>query len=114
MTVTPLYPATAGNPAGGGLVEFTPGARANWHSHPAGQTLVVTAGVGWVQQESKDRIVIRAGDVVTIPPGVKHWHGASAANSMTHIAITPAVDGKNADWMEPVSDAQFDAEGAAR
>lgn len=93
--------------ASGGLVEFTPGARSNWHTHPAGQTLIVTSGTGWVQQEGGEKIEIKPGDVIWTPPGVKHWHGATSKNSMIHIAVTPSVDGKNVDWLEPVTDAQY-------
>src|SRR6516164_2387951 len=88
-------------------VTFEPGARSAWHSHPLGQTLIVTAGVGWVQQEGGPVEEIRPGDVVWIPPGVKHWHGAAATTGMTHIAITESLDGKNSEWMEKVSDEQY-------
>jgi 4-carboxymuconolactone decarboxylase len=90
-----------------GLVSFPPGARTHWHSHPLGQTLVVTAGVGRIQREGGPIQEIRAGDVARIPPGVKHWHGASADSGMSHIAIQEAHEGKTADWMEPVSDDQY-------
>lgn len=90
-----------------GVVTFQPGARTAWHTHPLGQILIVTAGIGWVQQWGGPREEIRKGDVVWIPPGVKHWHGATATTSMTHIAITDSLDGKNADWLEKVSDAQY-------
>ncbi len=95
-----------------GLVSFPPGARTNWHSHPLGQTLVVTAGVGRIQREGGPIQEIRAGDVARIPPGVKHWHGASAEAGMSHIAIQEADEGKTADWMEPVSDAQYKSDQA--
>ena len=95
-----------------GLVSFPPGARTNWHSHPLGQTLVVTAGVGRIQREGGPIQEIRAGDVARIPPGVKHWHGASAEAGMSHIAIQEAHEGKTADWMEPVSDDQYQARQA--
>ena len=88
-------------------VTFNPGARSNWHTHPLGQTLIVTQGVGWVQQEGGEKIEIKPGDVVWTPPGVKHWHGGSAENAMTHIAIQEAKDGENVVWMEPVSDEQY-------
>jgi quercetin dioxygenase-like cupin family protein len=107
VTVTPLYNATSENPAGAGYVEFTPGARSFWHSHPAGQTIVVVSGSGWVQQEGGEKIALKPGDVVVTPPGVKHWHGASADNSMSHITAQPAKDGKVVDWLEPVSDEQY-------
>ncbi|TBW39916.1 cupin domain-containing protein [Azotobacter chroococcum] len=92
---------------GGGIVTFEPGARTAWHTHPLGQTLIVTAGVGLVQQEGASVQEIKPGDVVWIPPGVKHWHGATAATGMTHIAIAESLDGKAADWLEKVSDEQY-------
>lgn len=107
VTVTPLFAPTEDTNVGAGLVEFTPGARSHWHTHSAGQTLVVMSGVGWVQEEGGDKIAIKPGDVITTPKGVKHWHGASAASGMSHIAITPVLGGKNVEWLEPVSDAQY-------
>lgn len=92
-----------------GLVTFPPSGRTHWHSHPLGQTLVVTAGVGRVQREGGPIQEIRVGDVVRIPPHVKHWHGAATDSSMTHIAIQEADEGKTADWLEPVSDAQYES-----
>ncbi|TKD32627.1 (R)-mandelonitrile lyase [Azotobacter chroococcum] len=92
---------------GGGIVTFEPGARTAWHTHPLGQTLIVTAGVGLVQQEGASVQEIKPGDVVWIPPDVKHWHGATAATGMTHIAIAESLDGKAADWLEKVSDEQY-------
>src|SRR5215204_769577 len=95
--------------ASGGSVTFEPGARTAWHSHPAGQILIVTAGTGRVQRWG-DRIEeIRTGDVVRIPPGQKHWHGAAPQASMTHIAITEPRDGTNVRWMEKVTDEQYNA-----
>ncbi|QOY23948.1 cupin domain-containing protein [Xanthomonas citri] len=95
---------------GGATVTFEPGARTAWHTHPLGQTLIVTAGQGWVQQWGQPRQQIRPGDTVWIAPGVKHWHGASAGAAMTHIAIAEAVDGSPVTWMEKVSDAQYENE----
>jgi len=92
---------------GGAFVTFEPGARTAWHTHPLGQTLIVTAGCGWVQTEGGPREEIHPGDVVWFPPGVKHWHGATATIGMTHIAIAEALDGKTVDWMEKVSDEQY-------
>ncbi|MQB41794.1 cupin domain-containing protein [Rhizobium sp. ICMP 5592] len=92
---------------GGGIVTFEPGARSAWHSHPLGQTLIVTAGVGLVQYWGGPIQDIKPGDVVWIPPDVKHWHGATAITGMTHIAIAEALDGKSVDWMEQVSDEQY-------
>jgi len=91
------------------LVTFEPGARTAWHMHPLGQRLIVTAGAGWVQQWGGPVQVIRPGDVVRIPPGQKHWHGATATTGMTHIAIQEQRDGKTVDWMEKVSDEQYSA-----
>ncbi|WP_238123853.1 MULTISPECIES: (R)-mandelonitrile lyase [unclassified Xanthobacter] len=107
VTVTPLFAASDLSNAGGGLVEFAPGARTVWHIHPAGQTLIITSGLGWVQEEGGERIHVKAGDVVQFPPNVRHWHGASATNSMAHIAITPTAGGTNVEWLEPVTDADY-------
>ena len=92
-------------------VTFEPGARTAWHTHPLGQTLVVTAGVGWTQCEGGPIVEIRAGDVIWCPPGHRHWHGATATTAMTHIAIQEALDGRVVEWMEHVTDAQYLAGG---
>lgn len=105
--ISPLYPPTDITRATTGLVNFAPGARTVWHTHPAGQMLIVTSGQGWVQEEGRERRVINPGDVVWIAAGVKHWHGATAASPMAHIAVTYMQDGKNVDWLEPVADAQY-------
>ena len=89
------------------LVTFEPGARTAWHTHPLGQTLVVTAGMGWTQREGGPVEEIRPGDVVWFPPGEKHWHGATATTAMSHIAIQEKLDGSPVDWMEQVSEAQY-------
>jgi 4-carboxymuconolactone decarboxylase len=108
--VEPLIQVTEPSPLSAGRVTFAPGARTNWHSHPLGQTLIVTAGAGWVQQEGGEKQEIRVGDVVWTPPGVKHWHGATATDRMTHIALAEQQpDGKRVEWMEKVSDAQYNA-----
>lgn len=91
----------------GATVTFEPGARTAWHTHPLGQTLIVTAGVGLVQHEGGSIQEIRPGDIAWIPPGVKHWHGASPTVGMSHIAFSEALDGKSVDWMEKVSDEQY-------
>ena len=91
----------------GALVTFEPGARTAWHSHPLGQTLIVTAGLGLVQRWGGPVEEIRPGDVVWIAPGEKHWHGASPTTAMSHIAIVEHKDGKSADWMEKVSDEEY-------
>ncbi|MCC6177207.1 MAG: cupin domain-containing protein [Chloroflexi bacterium] len=105
--VSPLYAPNESTTSSGGLVTFEPGARSVWHTHPGGQILIVTAGTGWVQEEGGQKIEIKPGDVIWTPPGVKHWHGASATNGMSHIAITNAVDGRAVDWLEQVSDEQY-------
>ena len=92
---------------GGGIVTFEPGARTAWHTHPLGQTLIVTSGAGWVQREGGPVEEIRPGDVVWIPPGVRHWHGATATTAMSHVAIAEALAGKSVDWMEQVSEEQY-------
>jgi quercetin dioxygenase-like cupin family protein len=91
----------------GGTVIFEPGARTAWHTHPLGQTLIVMSGIGLVQHWGGAVQDIRPGDIVWIPPGVKHWHGAAATTAMTHIAITKTLDGKTVEWMEHVSDEQY-------
>jgi quercetin dioxygenase-like cupin family protein len=88
-------------------VSFEPGARTNWHTHPLGQTLYVIAGVGRVQTKGGPMREIRPGDVVWIPAGEKHWHGGSPTTAMTHLAMQEALDGETADWMEPVTDAEY-------
>ena len=90
-------------------VTFEPGARSAWHTHPAGQRLIVTSGVGLTQQEGKPVQVIRAGDVISCPADVKHWHGAAPGSAMTHLAITGMVDGKSVNWKELVTDEQYHA-----
>jgi 4-carboxymuconolactone decarboxylase len=92
---------------GGGIVTFEPGARTAWHTHPLGQTLIVTFGQGWVQVEGSPKQEIRPGDIIWFAPGEKHWHGATATTAMTHIAIAEALDGKSVDWMDHVSDEQY-------
>src|SRR4051794_1552128 len=98
---------------GGAIVTFEPGARTAWHTHPLGQTLIVTFGCGWVQREGGPVEAIRPGDVVWFEPGEKHWHGATATTAMTHIAIAESLDGKTVDWMEQVSDEQYQAGSTA-
>ena len=95
---------------GGAIVTFEPGARTAWHTHPLGQTLIVTSGCGWVQSEGGPKVEIRAGDVVWCPPKERHWHGATPTTAMSHIAIQEALDGKVVEWMEKVSDEQYAAE----
>jgi len=108
VRVDPLFPKPNGpTHATGSYVTFEPGARTAWHTHPVGQTLVVTAGVGRVQRWGDPVQEIRPGDVVWIPPGQKHWHGAAPTTAMTHMAITELSGGKAVDWLEKVSDTQY-------
>ncbi len=103
----PLFDAVAPSRTSAGLVTFDAGARSAWHTHPLGQTLIVTAGKGWAQQEGGARVEINPGDVIWTPPGVKHWHGATATTGMSHVAIQEALDGKRVEWLEKVSDEQY-------
>jgi len=109
VRIDPLFAAPAPARVSGASVTFEPGARTAWHTHPLGQTLIVTYGLGRVQREGGPIEDIRPGDVVWFPPGEKHWHGASPTTAMTHIAIAEAQDGKVVDWLEKVSDAQYGA-----
>ncbi|WP_175946126.1 (R)-mandelonitrile lyase [Burkholderia pyrrocinia] len=95
---------------GGATVTFEPGARTAWHTHPLGQTLLVTAGVGWVQLAGGPVETIRPGDIVWIAPGEKHWHGATASTAMTHVAIAESQNGSPVSWMEKVADKQYHAD----
>ena len=110
VRVDPLFPATGENNASGAYVTFEPGARSAWHTHPAGQRLVVTSGVGLTQEWGKPVQEIHPGDVIVCPPGVKHWHGATATSRMTHLAVTGSVEGKSVQWLEKVTDAQYSAQ----
>ncbi len=103
----PLVSAEAPGRVMTGMVSFEPCSRTDWHTHPLGQILIVTAGCGWVQSWGNDKHVIRPGDVVWTPPEEKHWHGATSSTAMTHIAITEALDGKAVEWMEKVTDEQY-------
>ena len=105
-----LIDAPAPARVAGSSVTFEPGARTVWHTHPLGQTLIVTAGCGRVQRWGGPVEEIRPGDVVWISPGEKHWHGAAATTGMTHFAVQEKLDGKMVDWLEPVSDAQYEGE----
>jgi quercetin dioxygenase-like cupin family protein len=107
VRIDPLFQAPEPARAVGASVTFEPGARTAWHTHPLGQTLIVTAGCGWVQREGGPVEEIRPGDVVWFPPGEKHWHGATATTAMTHIAVHEQLDGKTVDWMEQVSDGHY-------
>lgn len=109
VRVDPLFSPQAPARTSGALVTFEPGARTAWHTHPFGQTLIVTAGVGRVQRLGGPIEEIRPGDVVWFPPGEKHWHGAAAITALSHIAIQEAQDGRAVDWMEHVTDEQYGA-----
>jgi quercetin dioxygenase-like cupin family protein len=107
VRIDPLFQAPDPARVGGGSVTFEPGARTAWHTHPLGQTLTITSGLGWVQREGGSIEEVRPGDVVWFPPGLKHWHGSTPTTAMTHIAIQESLNGKNVDWMEKVSDEQY-------
>lgn len=101
------FQATEPAKVGGATVTFEPGARTAWHTHPLGQTLIVTQGRGWLQEWGKVAEPLNAGDIAWIEPGVKHWHGASAETAMTHIAIAESVNGSPVEWLEKVTDEQY-------
>jgi len=107
VRIDPLLATSGAARATGSTVTFEPGARTAWHTHPLGQTLIVTFGCGWAQREGGPIEEIRPGDVVWFAPGEKHWHGASATAAMSHIAIAEALDGKAVEWLEQVSDEQY-------
>jgi quercetin dioxygenase-like cupin family protein len=109
VRVDPLFQAPDPARVAGASVTFQPGARTAWHTHPLGQTLIVTAGSGLAQRWGGPMEVIRPGDVIWFSPGEKHWHGAGATTTMTHIAVQERLDGKVVDWMEKVSDEQYEA-----
>ena len=107
VRIDPLFQAPGPAVFGGSAVTFEPGARSNWHTHPCGQTLIVTAGLGWTQCWGEEKVEIRPGDVVTCPPDKKHWHGATDNTAVTHIAIQESKNGKNVEWLEKVTDEQY-------
>jgi len=107
VRIDPLFPAEAPARTAGNAVTFEPGARTAWHTHPLGQVLIVTFGLGWVQRQGGPIEDIRAGDVVRIEPGERHWHGASPTTAMQHVAIQEALDGKAVEWQEKVTDAEY-------
>jgi quercetin dioxygenase-like cupin family protein len=109
VRIDPLFQAPAPARVQGASVTFEPGARTAWHTHPLGQTLVVTSGFGWTQRWGGQIEEIRPGDVVWFAPGEKHWHGATATTAVTHIAVQEQLEGKVVDWMEQVSDEQYRA-----
>jgi quercetin dioxygenase-like cupin family protein len=107
VRIDPLFDPPEPARTFGALVTFEPGARTAWHTHPLGQTLIVTSGCGWTQCWGEPKEEIRPGDVIWCPPGKKHWHGATATTAMSHIAIVEKLNGKAVDWMEKVSDEQY-------
>ena len=107
VRIDPLFPVQAPARAAGNSVTFEPGARTAWHTHPLGQTLIVTAGAGRVQREGGPIEEIHPGDVVWFEPGEKHWHGAAPKTAMTHIAVQESLEGKAVEWLEHVSDEQY-------
>ena len=107
VRIDPLFDANDARRAAAAMVTFEPGARTAWHTHPLGQTLIVTSGCGWVQREGATVEEIRPGDVVWFEPNEKHWHGATITNGMTHIAIQENLNGKVVEWMEKVTDEQY-------
>lgn len=107
VRIDPLFAANEARRGAAASVTFEPGARTAWHTHPLGQTLIITAGCGWVQKEGGRVEEVHPGDVVWFAPAEKHWHGATATNAMTHIAIQENLNGKVVDWMEKVSDEQY-------
>jgi len=109
VRIDPLFSPPGPARVAGALVTFEPGARTAWHTHPLGQTLIVTAGCGWAQREGGPIEEIRPGDVILFSPSEKHWHGAKPATAMTHIAIQERLDRKAVEWMEKVSDEQYRA-----
>ena len=107
VRIDPLHVAAEPARVSCAYVTFEPGARSAWHTHPLGQTLIVTAGCGWTQCAGGPIVEIRAGDVIWCPPGHKHWHGATPTTAMTHIAIQESLDGKNVEWLEKVTDDEY-------
>ena len=107
--IYPLFQPKGPSRTAAASVTFEPSARTAWHTHPLGQSLIVTAGTGWVQQAGGIKQEIKPGDVISIPPGVMHWHGATATSGMTHIALQESLDGKFVDWMDKVTDEQYEA-----
>jgi quercetin dioxygenase-like cupin family protein len=107
VRIDPLFQPNGNRRAAGAMVTFEPGARTAWHTHPLGQTLIIVSGLGWVQREDRPIEEVRPGDVVWFEAGEKHWHGASLAIAMTHVAIQEELDGKVVEWMEQVTDEQY-------
>jgi quercetin dioxygenase-like cupin family protein len=114
VRIDPLFKAPDPARSAGSSVTFEPGARTAWHTHPLGQTLVVTAGCGWAQVEGGPVEEIRPGDVIWFPPGVRHWHGAAAKTAVTHLALQEHLDGKAVEWLEKVTDEEYQAPKTSR
>ena len=114
VRIDPLVDAPEPARALAASVTFEPGARTAWHTHPLGQTLIVTSGCGWTQCWGEPKMEIRPGDVIWCPPGKKHWHGATPTTAMTHIAIVEKFNGKSVDWMEKVSDEEYSGDSDAK
>lgn len=111
VTIDELFAANDDSTASAGQVSFEPGARTAWHTHPAGQRLIITAGTGWVQEDGQERQTVSEGDIVWFAPGVRHWHGATATEAMTHIAVQDSIGGKSVEWLQHVEDDQYNSEG---
>ena len=107
VRIDPVFPANDPSRVSAGHVTFEPGARSVWHTHPLGQTLIITSGLGWAQQEGGPIEEVRTGDVIWFPPGLKHWHGASPTNGMSHYAIQETLNGENVEWLEKVTEEQY-------
>ncbi|GEP45096.1 (R)-mandelonitrile lyase [Brevifollis gellanilyticus] len=107
VRLDPLFQAASPARVAGASVTFEPGARTAWHTHPLGQTIIITSGHGWAQHEGGPIEELHPGDVVWFPPGEKHWHGATPTTAMTHLAIQEALDGKTVDWLEHVTEEQY-------
>jgi quercetin dioxygenase-like cupin family protein len=114
VRIDPLFQAPDPGRVSGAHVTFEPGARTAWHTHPLGQTLIITSGLGWVQTEGGPVQEVRPGDIVCFSPGEKHWHGASSTAAMTHIAVQEVLNGKAVNWLEHVSEEQYRAGAQAR
>lgn len=107
VRIDPLFQAPDPARVGAAVVTFEPGARTAWHTHPLGQTLIITSGLGWVQRDGGAIEEVRPGDVIWFPPGERHWHGATPITALTHIAVQESIGGKTVDWLEHVSDEQY-------
>jgi len=107
VTIASMFNRSEPSRLTGAIVTFQPGSRTAWHSHPLGQTLFVTAGIGWTQCEDGPIVAFKAGDVIYCPPNHRHWHGASPTSPMTHVAVQEMLDGKNVTWMEKVTDEEY-------